>query len=151
MRKHIWFIVPGTPKGKARARTFFNKRLDRMQSITPENTMLYENLIRMTYTHKFGKVKIEAGVPVEITIVASFEPPASASKTKRRKMLEGAVTPTKKPDIDNIAKVALDALNGLAFYDDAQITGLIVSKRYAEEASLSIGIDWEVEEENDTV
>ena len=33
-------------------------------------------------------------------------------------MLSGEIVPTKKPDIDNIAKVILDGLNKLAFKDD---------------------------------
>ena len=35
---------------------------------------------------------------------------------------------TKKPDVDNIAKNVLDALNGLAWSDDSQITSLSVKK-----------------------
>lgn len=33
-----------------------------------------------------------------------------------------------KPDADNIAKLVLDALNGIAWRDDAQVTHLSVSK-----------------------
>ncbi len=36
----------------------------------------------------------------------------------------------KKPDCDNIAKIILDALNGLAYDDDAQVVKLYVEKRY---------------------
>ena len=36
-------------------------------------------------------------------------------------MLNGRLFPTKKPDADNIIKVILDALNGLAYRDDSQI------------------------------
>lgn len=36
----------------------------------------------------------------------------------------------KKPDVDNIAKIHLDACNGLLWEDDAHITKLLVEKRY---------------------
>lgn len=36
---------------------------------------------------------------------------------------------TYKPDIDNIAKIVLDALNGVAYEDDKQITQLHVIKQ----------------------
>lgn len=38
--------------------------------------------------------------------------------------------PDKQPDVDNIVKIVLDALNGLAWHDDAQVTFLAVSKEY---------------------
>ena len=38
--------------------------------------------------------------------------------------------PYRKPDLDNFLKLLLDALNGLVFADDAQITTMIVKKRW---------------------
>lgn len=45
-------------------------------------------------------------------------------------MLKNEISPTKKPDIDNIVKIILDALNKIAFKDDNQITKLDVEKKY---------------------
>ena len=56
-------------------------------------------------------------------------------------MERGLILPTKKPDADNIAKAILDALNGLAFYDDAQVVYLQVSKRYSNEPRAVVFID----------
>uniref|UniRef100_A0A6M3IY95 Putative endodeoxyribonuclease n=1 Tax=viral metagenome TaxID=1070528 RepID=A0A6M3IY95_9ZZZZ len=39
--------------------------------------------------------------------------------------------PITKPDLDNYIKTLLDALNGYAFRDDAQVTSLEVKKRFA--------------------
>ena len=39
--------------------------------------------------------------------------------------------PTVKPDADNVSKIILDALNGLAYYDDNQVTDLTIYKQYA--------------------
>ncbi len=44
-------------------------------------------------------------------------------------MLNNEISPTKKPDIDNIAKIVLDAMNKFAFKDDTQITKLEVEKK----------------------
>lgn len=148
MLRFVSFNVPGTPKGKARARTVYNKNTKQYQSYTPDNTVLYENLIRTTYTQKFGKLRVSAGIPVEINIVSTFEPAASVSKAQRIKMLAGTIKPTKKPDLDNIAKVVLDALNGLAFYDDSQVIWISAKKEYGEEAGLFVRIGWE--EDDDT-
>ncbi|MFQ7077330.1 MAG: hypothetical protein ACLRSW_05005 [Christensenellaceae bacterium] len=43
------FVIEGRPQGKARARTFWNSRTGKMQSITPEQTRSYEDLIRWSY------------------------------------------------------------------------------------------------------
>ena len=42
----------------------------------------------------------------------------------------GMIKPTKKPDCDNIAKIVLDSLNGIAFMDDKQVVNLVVTKNY---------------------
>lgn len=39
--------------------------------------------------------------------------------------------PTKKPDADNVSKIILDALNGLAYHDDSQVVELTVKKKFA--------------------
>lgn len=140
----IWFRVPGPPKGKARARTFYNPKLGRMQSITPEGTVLYENLIKTCYMEKAQKEKFEGYFnkePIHMYIEAVFEIPKSTSKKKRHMMEAGELLPCKKPDADNIAKVICDALNKVTYGDDTQICSLKVDKRYTradEEASVLI-------------
>ena len=43
-------------------------------------------------------------------------------------MLNGELLPAKKPDIDNIVKAVLDALNEVAYRDDTQVVELQVRK-----------------------
>ena len=51
---------------------------------------------------------------------------------KQVKLIENnELFPTVKPDADNISKIILDALNGLAYYDDNQVTDLTIYKLYA--------------------
>ena len=56
-------------------------------------------------------------------------------------MLNNIISPTKKPDIDNIVKIVLDAMNKFAFKDDTQITKLEVEKIYGIEEKLQIKIE----------
>ena len=56
-------------------------------------------------------------------------------------MLNNAISPTKKPDIDNIAKIILDALNKLAFKDDNQITKLEIEKKYGTEEKIFVKVE----------
>ena len=55
-------------------------------------------------------------------------------------MLSGEITHTKKPDCDNMAKVCLDALNSVAYPDDAIINKLNISKEYSDNAMVRITI-----------
>lgn len=136
--KLFMFAVPGKPQGKARARTFYNNKSNKMSSVTPETTVLYENLIKTCFQQRYGQKRFSDDAYVVAHILAYFEPPKSVSKKKRAEMLEHKVWPAKKPDGDNIAKVVLDALNGIAYHDDTQVISLTVAKVYSEEAHLSI-------------
>ena len=52
--------------------------------------------------------------------------------------------PCKRPDIDNIAKIVLDAMNKLAYYDDVQVINLHVKKVYSSVAGVDVTIRQEV-------
>lgn len=56
-------------------------------------------------------------------------------------MLNGELLPAKKPDIDNIAKAVLDALNSVAYRDDTQIVELQIRKQYSEKPRLEIRME----------
>ena len=126
----VRFTVPGQPKGKARARTV-RRGGGKSFSYTPEGTILYENLIKTCYLQDAGHVLFNDGQPLAVDIIAFYEVPKSYSKKKKQEMLDGQLYPTKKPDIDNIAKCVLDALNKLAYRDDTQVVRLHMEKRYA--------------------
>ena len=61
---------------------------------------------------------------MSVTIKAYHPIPRSAPKYKREAMLSGELVPLTKPDADNVLKLVLDALNGLAYLDDKQVTRL---------------------------
>lgn len=110
-----------------------------MQSITPEQTILYENLIKLSYQREaHGQMMDE--MPLSVSIIALFAPPKSASKKKRKAMLDGDIYPDIKPDIDNISKTILDALNGLAYRDDKSVAGLSAIKMYGEDERVIVEI-----------
>lgn len=100
------------------------------RAYTPTKTKNYEYLVRQIFCFKYPHFEpFENRVTVKIT--AYFEIPKSTSKKKEEEMLENIISPTKKPDIDNIVKIVLDALNKFAYKDDSQITKLEVEKKYS--------------------
>ena len=143
----IQFFKPGKPQGKARARTFYDKRTHSVRSITPPDTVKYEEGIKNCYLIACNDLKIEsreAGKPfttklkweekepLAVSITAQYVIPKSYSKKRKAWILNGQELPVKKPDADNILKVVCDALNGVAYHDDSQIVTMTIKKVYVE-------------------
>ena len=148
MKTVFYFEIPGEPKGKARPR--FTRT---GHTYTPQKTASYENLAVLYFRHAYpSAVPIAAGTEVTAYITAYYQPPQKTSKKKLQAMAVGSVKPTKKPDCDNIAKIILDSLNGIAYHDDAQVVSLHVEKRYAvgavERPCVMVQLIAEVENEN---
>jgi Holliday junction resolvase RusA-like endonuclease len=77
--------------------------------------------------------------PVTVAIYIRIEIPKSFSKQKRKDALEGILKPMRKPDIDNIAKSHLDAIQGgIIILDDKQVVNLHVTKVYAEIGAVEV-------------
>lgn len=127
----IEFTVPGEPQGKARP------RVTQYGTYTPKKTVNYEKAIKNAFLSAGGR-RTES--PVKVSITAYYKIPKSASKAKTESMECGDILPTKKPDLDNIAKCVCDALNGVAYKDDAQVCSLNVKKRYSREPCIIVSI-----------
>lgn len=130
------FEVPGKITGKGRPRVNTSTAI----AYTPAKTKEYEDIIKQYFIIKYRAIKPLEG-RLSVTIKAYFTIPKNTSKLDKEEMLNNKIGPTKKPDIDNIAKIVLDALNKLAFKDDNQITKLNVEKMYSEEEKISIKIE----------
>lgn len=124
----------GVPFAKQRPRA---TRKGRFVTIyTPPETKSYEKSVRDQFSLENGYRMLEG--PIEAEIIGTFPIPNSVSKKKQQLMLDGTILHTKKPDCDNMGKIALDALNGVAYNDDAQIVKLTISKQYGENPNLHI-------------
>lgn len=130
------FEVPGKITGKGRPRVNSYTGI----VYTPTKTKDYECLIEQYFLLKYPRFKqIEKRTKVSIT--AYFGIPKSTKKSEIEAMLNQTISPTKKPDIDNIVKIVLDAMNKFAFKDDTQITKLEVEKKYGTEEKIVIEIE----------
>ena len=131
------FTIPGTPVGKGRPK--FSRAGAGVRTYTPEKTASYETLVKWSYTAASANRKPFEG-EVRLTIVAYHPVPKSWSKKKREAALKGELRPMVKPDADNIGKAIADALNGLAYRDDAQVADLVVQKFYADEPRVEVEV-----------
>lgn len=133
------FTIPGEPRGKGRPR--FSRG---GHAYTDERTRSYEQLVAMCFGQSGGTLAMGA---VRVTINAYYGVAKTDSKRKRAEKLAGVLPPNKKPDIDNLVKIILDALNGVAYMDDAQVVALHAHKHWAEHGRVEVEID-EVQDEH---
>ena len=73
-------------------------------------------------------------------MTAYYSIPKSDSRKKRDLKINGALRPMKKPDADNVLKCICDALNGVAFVDDAQVVRAVVEKFYSMDPRVDVKI-----------
>lgn len=133
------FLILGQPVGKRRPK--FSTIHGYAQAVKPKEDVIYENLVKVCFTQAKPTDYDLYDKPLRVEIIAFFDIPKSFSQKRVREALGGGISPLKKPDADNIAKIICDALNGVAYKDDTQIVELRVRKIYAAEPSVSVLID----------
>lgn len=134
-RNEVTFEVPGEPVAKGRPR--FVKTGSSTRAVTPAKTRNYEAWVKDCYCTQVGTSTLLHG-PIEAEIIACFRIPESGSRRKRQAMLEGELRPMKKPDGDNITKIILDSLNGIAYGDDKEIVSLHCTKIYSDRPRVEV-------------
>lgn len=130
----IEFEVPGAPIGWQRAGR--NRRTGAIY--TQSKTRAKETEIAEAYRAAANGWKFGDKAPLRIQVTAYYPIPKSAAKAQREAMLDGKVRPTVKPDYDNVAKLVGDALNGVAYRDDAQIVDGRTVKMYSETPGIAV-------------
>jgi Holliday junction resolvase RusA-like endonuclease len=134
----IWPLVielAGEPVGQGRPR--FVRATGR--AYTPAHTAKYAAAVRVAASDAMaGENPIEGAIA--LTVVASVPVPASWSGKKQRAAIAGAIRPASRPDASNYLKMAEDALNQVAWRDDAQVVDARIVKVYSARPALRIEI-----------
>lgn len=109
------FEVPFV-QGKARP------RFAKGHAYTPESTVYYEDSIKNAFYECAGDIEpVPKDWPVLIAITVHKK------IIKKSKSIVAQYDYT-KPDLDNVAKLVMDALNGAAYTDDKQVIGLTIKR-----------------------
>lgn len=122
----IEFTIMGEPFGKQRPKH------SKYSTYTPDETVQHEQLIQLAYKKIYRDFIFPKGTYISLTVVAYYGIPKNTSQKKRKLMNDKVIRPTKRPDWDNIGKLVSDALNKVAYYDDAQVTDALVKKYYSD-------------------
>ena len=122
----VSITVPGTPIARPRQRVGVRNGHAMTYTDGKHPVHAYKAAIRLAWAEAcdYGPTT----EPVTMRIEAVFpRPKGKVWKTKRM----ASYPQCSKPDLDNIGKAVMDALNGIAYRDDAQVWLLTVTKRVA--------------------
>ncbi len=132
----IEFTIWGKPVGKDRpvpnprgGRPFVDKQAAER-----------ERHVREEFKSAAGRAWRPIVGPVRVRIIAVFPVPISWPKKLLALAMAGKVWYIGKPDIDNIEKLIYDALNKVAWIDDAQIVYVEKAARYGDPARTEVKI-----------
>lgn len=90
---------------------------------------------------QLGVDAIETDRPVELVLCFMFQRPRAhyVARDRARGLRPDAPTShTQTPDLSNLAKLVEDALNGIAYADDAQIESLKVRKGWCDQPGFTL-------------
>jgi len=136
------FTIDHVPIAKARPRVTSTGH-----AYTPKRTLDYERFVLSCYCLAYPEFDpFPEDMPISVRIECLMPIPKGTSKKKTAELSKG-VPHVKKPDLDNLAKSILDALNQWAWVDDSQICELSISKRYGAEPKVIVRIT-EIAEED---
>lgn len=130
--------VPGEPKGKDRPR--FNGRTGRTYSTNA--TVLAELVIRAAWQDA-GEPRLGDDEALSLRVVATVVRPASHFRAGGELSAQGLRHPVprnRKPDLDNLVKLVMDALNGRAYRDDVQVAEVYAVRRWGVRAETLIEV-----------
>ena len=125
------FAVKGIPEPKGSSRAFVRNGRAIVTSANPA-VKTWEDTIR--FVLQDWQHGVLAG-PVALTMTFTIVRPPSVSAKKRPQ-------PTVKPDADKLLRGAQDALKGIVYRDDSQVTEAHVRKQYGETPGLACEVRW---------
>lgn len=143
MEKRLVMTIEPKPKERPRAAIIGGHA----RIFTPKTTEAYEKEIRAAWIRANGD-KPEEG-PLRARIYFGLPIPKSETKANKLAMVLRKVFPVKRPDLDNLDKAVLDALNGVAYKDDCQIVTMLSKKNYAEAPYVKVILDEEKPKEGE--
>lgn len=124
------FIIDGKPVAKQRPRFSRTGVFDLQKK--EKNDIQIQILSQLADRRPFKA--IEGAIKVEMR----FYTPIPNSWSQKRKKAVFGKPDTRRPDIDNYAKLYADAMNGLIYKDDALITELWCEKRFCDTPRVEI-------------
>lgn len=133
-------FIPGEPCAQGRPR--FSTAGGFVRAYDPSKSRNYKAYVKAICAEEAKKQGwlFNTDLPLKVEIIAGLSIPSSKSQKWKQAAIDGKEKPTKKPDVDNIAKNVTDALSGVIYKDDKQITSLVVGKIYSKRPGVALVI-----------
>ena len=155
----IRFVVPGSVRGQGRPRTriAYGKNGSPFAHIyETEEDRSYKGLIQFHLMKEAKRLGIDLpiehnGRGVSVSVQVMRKVPRSWRRKNRALAEAGEYRPQTRPDLDNVIKIVLDAMNGVAYADDAEVTNITATRSFSIDGSesLIVGLYWEEEAEHE--
>ena len=130
----ITFSVPGDPVPQPRPRVSTRGGFARAYVPATHPVHAYRQALAAAARDAGAGVH---GEPVDVVIDVVFARPKSHM---RKSGVKPDAPKTPRIDLDNCAKAVLDALNGVAWEDDSQVTRLVIGKTYGTDGRTTVRI-----------
>jgi Holliday junction resolvase RusA-like endonuclease len=137
---HAEFIFDVIPVPKERPRVVKNPKTGQVFGYTPERTAAMGRSVKAVIARIMGSAKPISG-PIRIDMTFVMPLPASWPKWKKEAALEGLIVPTGRPDMDNLEKALLDALNETLIVDDSFVINRHAWKIYGEMPAIRMSVE----------
>ncbi len=130
----IFLDVKPFPKQRPRVGKFGNV-------YTPDKTVICEKEIAALIKSFMNRncIKMTAS-PVCVKLVFNYSYPSKLNSSQKVLKDIGMLYKRTRPDLDNLCKLVMDAMNNLVFEDDSQVCKLICEKRYSDVEGISIQV-----------
>lgn len=125
----VTITLPGEPQPKQRPRWRLVK--GHVTTYTPTETTEYQTYVSTEYMKQHGEMFTDAAVDLNVIFYMSIG--RSLPEREKRAIRLGLKRPLKRPDLDNLIKIIMDGLNGVAYDDDKQVVKIIAEKKYSDE------------------
>lgn len=136
-KKQIHFTVYGEPvaQGRPRATTIGGH----VRMYDPKKSSDFKDFVKLVASEHAPEKLIEGPIYLQLFIYRPI--PKSLSAKKAALAEAGKIRPTTKPDVDNYVKGIKDALKGVIWKDDSQVTDLKAGKYFGERPRVEILIE----------
>jgi crossover junction endodeoxyribonuclease RusA len=121
-------FVRGIPAPQGSKRAFVQKGRAIVVDDNPKTLKDWRAAVASVLQNQWAGPPIDGAVSVELYF--SLLRPKSAPKSR--------IWHTTRPDVDKLARALLDAMTGIVFRDDSQVTDLVVQKRYWQESGVRV-------------
>lgn len=144
MSNSYTFFVAGIPVPKGSAKSFYNKNAGKIVTMQDNRERQEPWASAISYTAQKYGVKMCLGA-VKLSLIFTFPRPKSHYRTgkySRQLRPSAPVFHVVKPDLDKLVRCVKDALTGVAWKDDCQVSRFgDVSKTYGDKPGVFITIE----------